>query len=90
MPNDTLTSPADTHASISCSSVSWRCVVIEGQRQQLFASATWVSIAINYRFVINFSAASLPPLISNETTPEHPFGRYFSAKAWYLSVLSPG
>ena len=29
------------------------------------------------RFFINFSAALLPPLTPNETTPQEPLGRYF-------------
>ena len=37
-------------------------------------------IAASFKLSINLTAASLPPLMPNEITPQAPFGRYFSAK----------
>ena len=54
------------------------------------ASATCVSIAIISSEFINFEAASLPPLTPKLTTPQVPFGIYFSASAWSLSDSRPG
>ena len=78
-PQDILIRPAEIPASLSCSSCICLCVDVAGLRQHVLASATCVSIAASFKFFINFSAASLPPFISKETTPQPPFGIYFLA-----------
>ena len=55
-----------------------------GFRQQVRASATWVSMAPIFSFFMKLLAASLPPLRPKETTPQLPWGRYFFASSWYL------
>src|SRR5699024_4849550 len=71
-----------TPAAASCSSFIWRWVVLAGCRQQVRASATWVSIAAIFKLPINALAASRPPLTPKLTTPQLPLGRYFWAAAW--------
>ena len=73
--------PAGTPAAASCSSVIWRWVLLAGFRQQVRASATWVSMAAIFSAFMNRLAASRPPLSSKLTTPQEPFGRYFIARA---------
>ena len=81
--------PAGTPAAESCSSVICRWVVEAGLRQQVRASATWVSMAASFKRRMKTPAASRPPFSSKDTTPQEPWGRYFSARAWYLSPGSP-
>ena len=54
-------------------------VLLAGCRQQVRASATWVSIAAVFRCPMKASAAFLPPFTPKLTTPQEPFGRYFFA-----------
>ena len=76
-------------AAASCSSVICRWVELAGFRQQVRASATWVSMAASFRCFMKVLAASRPPFSSKDTTPQEPWGRYFSARAWYLSPGRP-
>lgn len=68
-------------AAASSLSFIWRCVVLAGCRQHVRASATCVSMEASFRWLINRSAAALPPLTPNEMTPQEPFGRYFCASS---------
>ena len=81
-PQDILTKPAGMPQAASCSSVIWRWVLVAGFKQQVRASATWVSMAAILRRFIKASAALRPPFKLKETTPQPPLPRYFSAKAW--------
>ena len=76
------TSSAGTPAAFSCSSFIWRWVLEAGLRQQVRASATWVSMAASRSDFIKVLAASRPPASPKDTTPQLPFGRYFWARAW--------
>ena len=38
---------------------------------------------------MNLTAASLPPLIPKDITPQEPFGRYFCANSCWLSFSKP-
>ena len=71
----------DTPAATSSASFIWRWVVLAGCRQQVRASATWVSMAAILRFCMNLDAASRPPFTPKETTPQVPLGMYFCARA---------
>ena len=55
------TSSAGTPAAASCSSVIWRWVLEAGLRQQVRASATWVSMAASFSSFMKVLAASRPP-----------------------------
>ena len=59
----------------------WPYGSFEAFKQHVLASATWVSIAATFKCFINVLAALRPPTRPNDTTPQLPFGRYFSANA---------
>ena len=90
MPTERRTRSALMPASTSCSSVSWRWVVLAGCRTLVRASATWTTICASFKLSINFMAASRPPLTPKDTTPHTPLGRYFCASACWGEEASPG
>ena len=73
---------AGTPAAASSRSFICRWVELAGWRQQVRASATWVAMAPRRRCFMKVSAAVRPPFTAKLTTPQEPWGRYFSARAW--------
>ena len=54
---------------------------LAGCRQQVRASATWVSMAAIFSSFIKASAALRPPFTPKDTTPQVPLGMYFCARS---------
>ena len=74
----------------SCSSVSWRCVVLAGWSARVRMSATWVTVEAIYSASMKRAAFSRGPRMEKAMTPEQPPGRYFFAFSCWLSPGRPG
>ena len=78
-PTEKRMRPGVTPPARSCSSVSWRWVVLAGYSASVRMSATWVTVEAILSASMKRAAFSRGPLMEKEITPEQPLGRYFFA-----------
>ena len=89
MPTERRMRSSERWAALSCSAVSWECVVEAGWMMRDLASPTLARCVKSFTLSTTFRPASRPPLTPKTTTPPKPFLRTRDAVSWLGSFSRP-